>query len=219
MKQDPPRLKPTDTEKLGAGTAMPSSTLLQSHLRRTRAEPGRTATKFIVADYNQSVLEVATIPNILLTWATSSGMLNTKDTLEVTTEVKRSFLESMTANRVSVDAISGAWSSAFVDIFLSLSQLTGQEHVLILASETIYSPASLQSFTSTLVQILRAIKQKGSRPIALIASKKFYFGVGGGIDDFVAQLKQSGGNSQIVWQTKGEGIGRAIVAASIPPDA
>jgi len=72
---------------------------------------------------------------------------------------------------------------------------------LVLSSEGIYSPVSLPQFTSVLVTCLRGH--------ALVASKKIYFGVGGGINDFFNELAKHNRNGNIVWE--GGQVGRVII--------
>jgi len=72
---------------------------------------------------------------------------------------------------------------------------------LVLSSEGIYSPKSLPQFTSTLVTCL------GGH--ALVASKKAYFDVGGGVTEFAAELAKHDRIGNIVWE--GGQVGRVII--------
>jgi protein-histidine N-methyltransferase len=72
---------------------------------------------------------------------------------------------------------------------------------MVLSSEGIYSPTSLPQFTKVLVTCLRGQ--------ALIASKKVYFGVGGGIIEFERELAKYHRQGEIVWE--GGQVGRVIV--------
>jgi protein-histidine N-methyltransferase len=72
---------------------------------------------------------------------------------------------------------------------------------LILSSEGIYSPASLPQFTSVLVTCLRGQ--------ALVASKKVYFGVGGGVTEFLTELAKHNRTGSIVWE--GGQVTRVII--------
>jgi protein-histidine N-methyltransferase len=82
---------------------------------------------------------------------------------------------------------------------------TNENHLsiydLILSSEGIYSPVSLPQFTLVLVTCL------GGH--ALIASKKVYFGVGGGVVEFLAELAKYDREATIVWE--GGQVGRVII--------
>lgn len=108
---------------------------------------------------------------------------------------------------------------------------------LLLASETIYSPASLTVFSETVLELLRRCSrgpacdtvsvsisgnddntksQRMSKSKALIAAKKVYFGVGGGIDEFLHVLYRRKKADEIVdtkqrVEVKTEGVGRVIL--------
>ena len=62
-----------------------------------------------------------------------------------------------------------------------------------------------------LMHILDDAKAAGATARALIAAKKVYFGVGGGIDEFLSTLSRAGGNAKHVWQSEGSGVGRVIM--------
>jgi protein-histidine N-methyltransferase len=49
---------------------------------------------------------------------------------------------------------------------------------LVLGAETIYSPAATDAFVEILMILLRRVKMAK----AMVAAKKFYFGVGGSVD-------------------------------------
>lgn len=48
-----------------------------------------------------------------------------------------------------------------------------------------------------------------------MAAKRFYFGVGGGVDDFIVALPQHGLVARVVWETEGEGVGRVILEVTL----
>lgn len=98
----------------------------------------------------------------------------------------------------------------------------------MLASETIYSPTSIGVFTETLLELLSL--PPGSNPPApgstanpavspaattraLVAAKRVYFGVGGGVDEFLTVLSSTDGVAREVWATEGEGagVGRVVL--------
>lgn len=116
--------------------------------------------------------------------------------------------------------------------------------ILILSSETLYSPSSLQPFVSTLLSLLRrsqsntsttatttptsASAAKHPRSMALIAAKKIYFGVGGGVDDFILEVQSKGGVVEVARDINGSrhgangrgggggGVGRVILKVTLP---
>lgn len=95
----------------------------------------------------------------------------------------------------------------------SSKQSPVSSNALILASETIYSPASTFAFTTTLLDLLQEHERRGGSVRALVAAKRVYFGVGGGVDDFLEILRERGGEGTEVWATEGIGSGvrRCIV--------
>lgn len=180
--------------------------------------------RFTFADYNAAVLRLVTLPNLLLTWNEIVSRRNTsehepsrssaeEDELDITPELVEKFEQDLIRRGVTVNFISGAWSPAFVDLVFS-----GKDDVrlrtLVLASETIYSPSSLGIFSETLLELLRRSTAPTARSRALIAAKKVYFGVGGGVDEFLAVLKGIGGKQLQAKETldvKTEGVGRVIL--------
>ena len=168
----------------------------------------------ILADYNLRVLEVATMPNIFLTWAMFQGFATCND-LEATPSLRDDFLARLDSLRVSVSAMSGGWSSRFQQLLLSKIDFAKTTTILILASETIYSPDNIEPFTRVIMSILQAAKGHGKPARALVAAKRIYFGVGGGIDDFLVTLARLDGYGQLVWQSKDAGVGRAIIEVTM----
>jgi len=85
---------------------------------------------------------------------------------------------------------------------------------MVLASETIYSLATLSSFVETLLSVLQTSIAGGTSAVGLVAAKKVYFGVGGGVDEFVRVLAEHDGKANVVWESKGAGVGRVILEVS-----
>ncbi|CAG8904069.1 unnamed protein product [Penicillium egyptiacum] len=207
--------------ELGAGTAVPSLTLFARLL--SQAEPGQSQRKtlFTFADYNLDVLRLVTLPNLLLTWhnsrsqtAISAGATapDQDEELDITPELVQEFKDDLVQRGISVDFVSGAWSPEFVDLVFSSGD--GARSTLVLASETIYSPASLAAFSETLLALLRRSNAVLVKSRALVAAKKVYFGVGGGVDEFLAVLGNVCGNELGVQQklnVQSEGVGRVVL--------
>lgn len=204
-------------------------------------------TKFVFADYNSAVLRLVTLPNILLTWAHcqkshQQGETAEKETdqdneaeekedtqpsahkkdqdleLDVDPELVKAFQDDLRARNIQLSFISGAWSPAFVDIALPVqkdeSRTDTTDDLMVLASETIYSPASLRAFSETLISFL--LKRSGTSK-ALIAAKKVYFGIGGGVDEFLSVLKDIEGESESTLKisekldVEDAGVGRIVL--------
>ena len=179
--------------ELGCGTAIPSLVLF-----RYAIVEGLTL-YFTLTDYNASVLRLVTLPNLVLTWASTlqatespftadspNPFLGEEDNgdLEITPELKTAFLKTLQNQGISLNLISGSWSpsSPFLDLIPRAHEL----NTLVLASETIYSPAALSSFTEALIGILKESRiSKG-----MVAAKKVYFGVGGSVDAFKIECRE-----------------------------
>ena len=81
---------------------------------------------------------------------------------------------------------------------------------LILAAEVTYAPASLAPFLACLAACLGADSggEGGAKaPLALVAAKRYYFGVGGGSGDLVAGAVEAGLEAGVVASTGGGGGG------------
>lgn len=178
-----------------------------------------------LADYNCEVLELATIPNVLLTVHFNPFLATVKsqdDTardlhLDISTFVLENFREVLRARSISLATVSGSWSMKLTSLIPSLH---AADRILILASETIYSPSSISNFTETMLAVLRSGTNRGGsnrkENCALIAVKKVYFGVGGGVDMFRGTLERLGGKSEVVWETgEGVGVGRVILKVTV----
>lgn len=178
-----------------------------------------------LADYNDSVLQLATIPNALLTWVLGSSDTVTSrgGDLEIGAADLQNFKDNLSMHNVEIFTISGAWGPKFIELVgskaLPISSTPCpqiRQETLILASETIYSPLTMKSFVSTLLGLLTTAEAQGRSAKALIAAKKVYFGIGGGVDDFIATLQENGGQASIVWESEGEGVDRVILGVTKP---
>lgn len=218
--------------ELGCGSAMPSLALFARLLRDKRTRKTRRRTRFVLADYNDVVLRMVTIPNFILTWWLNaqphqdnsndnnddSGEGSDGLALEGELDIDASLLEAFAADLaelgITIDLISGAWSASFVDLVSrggpDHSQ-AGSGRTLVLASETVYSPDSLVAFSDTLLAFLRWPRSR-----ALVAAKKVYFGVGGGVDEFLHVLHQrktpnEDVDAKSMTETSADGVGRTIL--------
>lgn len=214
--------------QLGAGTAVPSMTLFAHILGQSGLGEGAASRKrahFTFTDYNDAVLRLVTLPNLLLTWHNSRSQAAVESTvseapraeqdeeLDITPELVDEFKQDLTRRGISIDFISGGWSPEFVDLVFSRSS-GGDCKTLVLASETIYSPATLTAFSETLLGLLRRSSTPAMKTRALVAAKKVYFGVGGGVDEFLAVLKSVCGDELQVQEkldVQSEGVGRVVL--------
>ncbi|MCJ1280934.1 hypothetical protein MMC26_000252 [Xylographa opegraphella] len=222
--------------ELGAGTALPTATLLH-HLASVSPSSRSTRTHITVADYNAQVLALATIPNLLLTLLstqTPSHPWPTEGDLDVSPAMTSRFATALHDRGIHISAISGAWGPAFASLISStaIDRRANDDNAttahrptvtLILASETIYSPASTRAFTQTVLALLKANSAgPAQRAVALVAAKRVYFGVGGGVDEFLAVLAEMGGSARCVWDSSEaragrHGVGRCILEVGLQP--
>lgn len=214
---------------------MPSLNILRYFLEAEDGENDASQRKrkkvhFILADYNATVLALVTLPGLLITWyntCQNPDKHHPASELQIDTALLDSFRHDLSQRGISLTFIAGAWSPRFVDLISpSESSSTYQpSRTLILASETIYAPKSLRPFAETLVALLRRrrrqpIPRSSQRlePIALIAAKEMYFGVGGGVKDFLQVLDEVAGGevcSRRVYSSCMAGVVREVLQVTV----
>lgn len=124
-----------------------------------------------------------------------------------------SFLASLTTHDINLTLLSGPWSPKLTS-HLTAALHTSQS-LLVLAAETIYSPASLHAFAAVLADVLRCVKAGK----AIVAAKRVYFGVGGSVVEFKEVMARLGAvvgevhNSGIEGcdDSASGGVGRALL--------
>ncbi|KAG5979263.1 hypothetical protein E4U55_005374 [Claviceps digitariae] len=225
--------------ELGCGTALPSLALFQWVMASKTAQtssPGnppdqpqtQQAVSFILADYNPTVLQLVTLPNFILSWAlhhrpSLPEAFSLPGELQLTPSLLDSFLAYLSLHRLRLSFLSGAWSPPFLQLLYSLpAHPPGVPPTactsLLLGAETIYSPLALQSFRDMLLSVLeREAEMCGpaADPSAWVAAKKLYFGVGGSLDEFVAQLRSRGLRVDTV-REENDGVRRGVVRCVRP---
>lgn len=157
------------------------------------------------------------------------------DELDISPELLNSFQEDLRRYGIEIFFVAGAWSPEFVDLVLpnrdvfddgSNSKNQRPLQLLIMASETIYSPSSLRAFSETLLSLLQRSTPAPPNsdkfvPNALVAAKKVYFGVGGGVDEFLGVLEDVARENHVatvikeVVDTQDKGVGRVILAIGL----
>ena len=135
-------------------------------------------------DYNSEVLEIFTMPNVVLN-VNSSRLDFSKNP---------SFLDNVEACKF----LSDDWDSAKL-------LLEPESFDIILTSETIYN-IDVQKSLYELIKF--SVKSSG---VVFIAAKSYYFGVGGGIDQFVKFVKQDDSFDISNVTTCTEGVKREIL--------
>ncbi|SLM40669.1 S-adenosyl-L-methionine-dependent methyltransferase-like [Lasallia pustulata] len=97
--------------ELGAGTALPTLTLLSLLLSHPPAPP----VHLTLTDYNPHVLRLSSLPNLLLAWASHTHLLPAAEgDLDTPPALRDAFLRDLHARGIVVDAVSGAWGGDFV---------------------------------------------------------------------------------------------------------
>jgi protein-histidine N-methyltransferase len=182
-----------------------------------------------LCDYNEDVLRLATAPNILLNYlgqtSTTKQHMSSENEDEGDLDLEDldpTYLATMhdtfAQTGLSITFISGAWGDTFLDL-LPPPTFTSQQptNLLILASETIYSPASTKVFADIVVRLLRRHRQSqpSGEARAWVAAKKVYFGVGGGVDDFEREIRRAGGSVDVLVQTSDTGVGRVVLDVAV----
>ena len=229
------RLQGKHVLELGCGTALPSLFVLSQVLKDPVGE-GRRLTLHL-ADYNAQVLQLVTLPNLILAWWASpaaSAFRTGKGADQLRQE--RHELERRgqdhfdTAHQQEevgeegelaiTDELLSAFTASLQERGLDLKfysgawtnfppSLTEADRMdLVLTSETIYSLDSLPP----LVHLLSRYGQGG---IVLVAAKVIYFGVGGGVESFkqtLAQLTPSAKVEALHSVTKG--VGRTVLSVT-----
>ena len=106
--------------------------------------------------------------------------------LYLTPAVLAAFKSTLARTGISLTFISGSWLP--VSTLLDLIPSAPEMNTLLLASETIYSPASLAAFVEAMTGLLGRV-HVGK---ALVAAKRVYFGVGGSVDEFRGECARRG---------------------------
>ncbi|PSN66892.1 hypothetical protein BS50DRAFT_377353 [Corynespora cassiicola Philippines] len=182
--------------ELGCGSALPSLLLWQYAFR------SGWQGYFTLGDYNVDVLRLATVPNLLLAWVGTLGAREgpfaegeenplaeggeDEGELYVTPEILEAFKTAVKAQGIVTTLVSGSWVpvARLLDLVPSAPEL----NTLILGSETIYSPASLEAFTEAITELMKRVKSGKT----VVAAKRVYFGVGGSVDGFREECSKRG---------------------------
>lgn len=209
-----------DVVELGCGTSLPSTFLFQRALKT-----GTSNLKFKLSDYNPAVLRLVTLPNLVVSWASTlpqEQLLELQrsedpeipivdDELQLTPALIQAFKETLDNKNISIELFSGAWNREFFNLITKDSKRIG----LIITSETIYSPETLPIIGELLIELINESKSStGNIPTALVAAKDIYFGVGGSLIDFENYLQnriQQGTSIEFQTEKVKAGLQRSIV--------
>lgn len=177
-------------------------------------KPGEKKLDLGLADYNDSVLRLVTLPNILLSWAQSlpqtdeAAPWEEEGELEIDDALKAAFISDLMDRGIRLSFFSGAWGEEFVKLVEKDEKREGE--LLVLGAETIYSPAALKSFADVLIDIME--KEKDAK--ALVGAKKVYFGVGGSMEDFCRAVEERGASAEQIREEE-DGVRRSVVEVKL----
>lgn len=159
------------------------------------------------------MLRLATLPNLLLTWAAyaETPLLDPEQAqgdLDITPEMLQAFRTSLATNNITLNFLSGSWTPSLASLIPSSAPQMG---TVILGAETIYSPAATAAFVSLLAELLQRVKMAK----AMVGAKRIYFGVGGSVDGLKEACREKGA---VAYEIENHGVpgldagvGRALV--------
>ncbi|GFH46743.1 hypothetical protein CTEN210_03217 [Chaetoceros tenuissimus] len=155
--------------ELGCGHGLPSILVLKLLVERYRSSEIHDF-HIVFADYNGFVLRDVTLPNIIL------NCLNNQDKVDTISDLSNKF-----------SLVAGDWLDMSKKLLDSDKESDKEwksvpsKYDLILAAETTYT---LQSAKDTAYLLLHHLQPETG--VGFIATKRYYFGVGGGSDAFKA---------------------------------
>ncbi|KAI0724844.1 hypothetical protein C8Q72DRAFT_786592, partial [Fomitopsis betulina] len=244
----------------GCGTAVPSLYALHQAFSVLSSQHDLEETVFVLQDYNALVLQLVTLPNIVLAWYMSPASADfrtsyrpsTTDldveeeplppadpsqigTLPFLPELVAAFLASLRERHITIRLFSGSWEAFDVT-------RAGGPFDIVLTSETIYRPESLPALVRVMRDACRGVsglagslerktEQIGIRDakgewaggcapyLCFVAAKRVYFGVGGGVAEFIAaveggdgapQKESTGAKVETIWE-RAEGVKRIVM--------
>ncbi|BGP38025.1 hypothetical protein JCM10449v2_001952 [Rhodotorula kratochvilovae] len=211
--------------EVGCGTAVPSCALFARLLNEIRLSPTEEGapkprkTRIHLQDYNQQVLSLITLPNLLLTYAQhlaspprapeadeEPAAAPQPGELDVTPEFLSSFEALLARENIELCFFEGDWAG------MDAAVRDEDAYDLVLTSETVYSVPSL----APLLDLLEAATGESDDALCLVACKRIYFGVGGGELEFRRRVEERGGEVETVWgegegKGKSSGVGRTVM--------
>ncbi|KAI9444081.1 hypothetical protein H4582DRAFT_1919155 [Lactarius indigo] len=236
--------------ELGCGTAVPTLLLLDRLFAFLASETGDPPlasdgekpivpeTEIHLQDYNRTVLELVTFPNVLLAWyvsplstqyrASVPDLDSDSDDGTVATSTHTSGHERRQGGLTVTPALLAAFddlarhalgypyassSGAGRPYVRTGGPTRGGRHRTTLCLPARRSIAPKRSAHSWACCVQQAAASRGMRPqrsLCLVAAKVLYFGVGGGVQEFVRAVEDERGTVHTVWEHR-EGVGRRIM--------
>ncbi|KAF2862004.1 hypothetical protein K470DRAFT_263139 [Piedraia hortae CBS 480.64] len=190
--------------ELGCGSALPTSVLFRYAVLH------KIPIHFVLADYNSQVLQAVTLPNLILNWWAAcaadrgvGGEGDEADDLLLSESLLSAFTSALHNSNITLSFLSGPWSP---DLRSLLPSFPSEASTLILGAETIYTAATTDAF----VEMLEFCLKEGNLAKALVAAKKYYFGLGGSVDLLKTKCAQKG---LVAAEAGGmdKGVGRGLI--------
>eukprot|EP00038_Savillea_parva_P006042 m.161334 g.161334 ORF g.161334 m.161334 type:complete len:401 (-) comp12060_c1_seq1:36-1238(-) len=186
--------------ELGAGAGLPGIYAATQGARRVDFQ-----------DYNREVIEHVTIPNYRINLSSTSDTAKPSSqqaTPQTLTGSDKKEGGTLTETE-SPQFFAGSWA-ALEQHFVR----TGQTHTydLVLTAETLYSLESMP-------ELYAVLKSCVATPdgVAYVASKTYYFGVGGGTRDFLALVERDGYFEASTVFEIGGGVKREVIQLRVAP--
>ncbi|PWN40460.1 hypothetical protein IE81DRAFT_293389 [Ceraceosorus guamensis] len=230
-------LSVVEVSDLGCGTAIPACFLL-ARLMCVEVDEARKETILQLCDFNEQVLKLVTLPNLILAWYTSPAscafrnsiagasaesdgveldLVAATDEVDLSDEMLAAFKESLKDRKVALRFFSGPWKDLETCSRATSSQMATSrvpqllKADLLLSSETIYSPPDQIALLDILQRLCKASSTHTPGTLALISAKVLYFGVGGGVHAFRQSIESAGGWSNEVRKVT-SGVGRCVLS-------
>ncbi|CAO1639310.1 unnamed protein product [Sympodiomycopsis kandeliae] len=179
--------------ELGCGTALPSCRVLYSLLSDTTCKDATT--ELHLCDFNSTVLNLVTLPNLLLSYyfalhSSSQEELPDRGDVDLGEEFLTSFMSTLSERGISLHFHSGPWHR-------SLCSEQNKKETLVLTSETTYNVQGIESLLDVLKGL--TISSQDGKMDTLVATKDYYFGLGGGLTAFLNAVERDS-EGQVEWK-------------------
>mmetsp|Transcript_7513 Transcript_7513/g.15408 ORF Transcript_7513/g.15408 Transcript_7513/m.15408 type:complete len:347 (-) Transcript_7513:139-1179(-) len=188
--------------ELGCGHGLPACLLLRESVRRY------TNSVVVFSDFNDFVLRDVTIPNALLNVC---GLYQQQGNDSVDDSASQALLKQSIYAGGDWMGLSHKLSNDEV-VLPATERLVDEQFDVLLASETTYTTESCQDTAYLMLKHLKV-----DIGVGLVATKRFYFGVGGGADAFsqaadkVSESSQSHGLRLVVRTIQSYDTGNANI--------
>ncbi|KAK9460431.1 uncharacterized protein V1516DRAFT_676613 [Lipomyces oligophaga] len=208
--------------EFGCGSALPSLYLFQQYVTEILHGNGQSQNvTFVLSDYNLSVLELMTAPNFLIAYHKCICPDKNESDLIIKEDTVQSFINWLDQHKISIKLVAGPWDAKkFADLLgYSNSGNPKLRFSTVLASETIYSGASIAAFVPSMLSSLTLWHSTtGDFPKGYIAAKEIYFGVGGTVLQFLEEAKRYDSSVEILIKKRispeqVSGVSRVILQA------